>query len=48
MLVELKTVLAHAAPGVPSSDRSELLAELTGRAINAFFGRSETATTDRR
>ncbi|HMC54178.1 MAG TPA: hypothetical protein VKH19_03320 [Gemmatimonadaceae bacterium] len=39
MLVELKTVLTRAAPEVDSVRRSVLLAELTGRAIHAFFRR---------
>lgn len=37
MLVELKSLLAAAAPEVPGSQRSALLSRLTGRAINAFF-----------
>ena len=37
MLVELKNILAHAAPDVPSSQRSELVAAVTGRAIQMFF-----------
>ena len=39
MLVELKTMLGRVAPDVPSTQRNVLLAELTGRAIHAFFGR---------
>ena len=39
MLVELKTTLTHAAPEVTSGRRGALLAELTGRAIHAFFRR---------
>jgi hypothetical protein len=37
MLKELKTALGHAAPEVPSSQRSALVATVTGRAIDAFF-----------
>jgi hypothetical protein len=40
MLVELKALLAQAAPEVPSSERSYLLSSITGRAIDAFFGSS--------
>lgn len=39
MLVELKRLLADIAPDVPGSRRSELVSKLTGRAIDAFFGR---------
>jgi len=39
MLVELKTMLTQAAPEVGSTSRGALLAELTGRAIQAFFRR---------
>lgn len=39
MLVELKAALNRAAPDVPTSQRNALLAELTGRAITAFFRR---------
>lgn len=37
MLVELKTLLSRAAPEVPGSERSEFIATVTGRAIDAFF-----------
>ena len=40
MLVDLKALLAQAAPEVPSSERSYLLSSITGRAIDAFFGNS--------
>lgn len=39
MLVDLKTTLAHAAPEIPTAQRYMLLAELTGCAIDAFYGR---------
>lgn len=39
MLVDLKTTLSHAAPEIPTAQRNLLLAELTGRAINAFYGK---------
>jgi hypothetical protein len=39
MLVELKALLARAAPEIPTSGRNELVATVTGRAINAFFER---------
>jgi hypothetical protein len=42
MLVELKALLSQAAPEVPSSERSELLSSITGRAIDAFFGNGGT------
>jgi hypothetical protein len=38
MLVELKAALSRVAPEVPASQRSALVASVTGRAINAFFG----------
>jgi hypothetical protein len=41
MLVELKAMLAGVAPEVSSSKRSELVATVTGRAIDAFFGQSK-------
>src|SRR5438128_354300 len=37
MLVELKNVLSNAAPDIPSSQRSELVAAVTGHAIQMFF-----------
>jgi hypothetical protein len=37
MLVELKSLLARVAPEVPASQRSKLVATVTGRAIDAFF-----------
>jgi hypothetical protein len=37
MLVELKALLSRVAPEVPSSQRSALVASVTGRAIDAFF-----------
>lgn len=40
MLVELKAMLSRAAPEVPSSERTALVATVTGRAIAAFFGPS--------
>src|SRR5687767_9052672 len=43
MLVELKTLLSSVAPEVPNSQRSELVSSLTGRAIDAFFGGSESS-----
>lgn len=39
MLVQLKQALASVAPDVPRSRRTELVSQVTGRAINAFFGR---------
>jgi hypothetical protein len=39
MLVDLKKVLANVAPEVPRSRRSEFVSQVTGRAIDAFFGR---------
>lgn len=38
MLVELKALLARVATDVPRSDRTALIATLTGRAIDAFYG----------
>jgi len=38
MLVELKKLLSTVAPEVSSSKRSVLVATVTGRAIDAFFG----------
>ena len=40
MLVELKKLLSEAAPEVSTSKRTEFVATLTGRAIDAFFGPS--------
>ena len=37
MLVELKAMLSTVAPDVSSSERSALVATVTGRAIDAFF-----------
>jgi len=37
MLVELKGVLASVAPEVPSTQRMQLVSELTTQAIDAFF-----------
>jgi len=37
MLVELKAALAKVALDIPSTQRNVLVAELTGRAIDAFF-----------
>jgi hypothetical protein len=37
MLVELKGVLARVAPDVPSTQRMQLVSELTTQAIDAFF-----------
>lgn len=37
MLKDLKTLLAPVAPEVPSSQRSALVATVTGRAIESFF-----------
>jgi len=37
MLVELKKVLASAAPEIPGSQRQTLVATITGRAIDAYF-----------
>lgn len=37
MLVELKGLLSKAAPEVPGSQRTALVASVTGRAIDAFF-----------
>lgn len=45
MLIELKALLARVAPEVPGSQRSALLASVTGRAINAFFQSHRTRTT---
>src|SRR3954462_4280265 len=42
MLVDLKSMLARAAPDVPTAQRNALVAELTGRAIDAFFGRQRS------
>ena len=42
MLVELKTLLSRAAPEIPTSERSEMLSSITGRAIDAFFGNAGT------
>ena len=42
MLVELKTLLSRAAPEIPTSERSEMLSSITGRAIDAFFGNTGT------
>ena len=39
MLVELKQLLADVATDVPRARRTELVSKLTGRAIDAFFGR---------
>lgn len=39
MLIELKAMLGDVAPDVPSTQRTQLVAELTGRAIQAFFRR---------
>jgi len=38
MLVDLKALLARVAPDVPRTDRMALIATLTGRAIDAFYG----------
>jgi hypothetical protein len=40
MLVELKALLSSVAPEVPGSERNALVSSVTGRAIDAFFGRS--------
>jgi len=45
MLVGLKALLARAAPEVPGSQRSALLASVTGRAINAFFDPPKSGPT---
>jgi hypothetical protein len=37
MLKELKGLLGHVAPEVPSSQRNAFVATVTGRAIDAFF-----------
>lgn len=42
MLVDLKSALSRAAPDVPTSQRNMLVAELTGCAITAFFGREDS------
>lgn len=39
MLIELKKLLGSVAPEVPPSRRNELVSRVTGRAINAYFGR---------
>jgi hypothetical protein len=39
MLVDLKRVLASVAPEIPPSRRSDFVSQVTGRAIDAFFGR---------
>jgi hypothetical protein len=39
MLVELKTLLSSVAPEVPGSQRNVLVSTVTGRAIDAFYGR---------
>src|SRR5437763_16722620 len=39
MLVELKTLLSTVAPEVPSSQRTALVATVTGRALDAFLGK---------
>lgn len=39
MLVTLKSVLASVALDIPPSRRSEFVSQVTGRAIDAFFGR---------
>jgi hypothetical protein len=41
MLVELKSLLSRVAPDVSSSERNALVATLTGRAIDVFFGASK-------
>ena len=46
MLVELKKLLSNVAPEVSSSTRSQLVASLTGRAIDAFFGPSRQSKKD--
>ncbi len=44
MLVELKALLARAAPEVPGSQRHALLATVTGRAITVFFDSKKADT----
>ena len=42
MLVDLKSMLSQAAPDIPTAQRNVLVAELTGRAIDAFFSRQQS------
>lgn len=46
MLVELKELLKKAAPEVPGSRRMAFVASVTGRAIDAFFGKDSSTKKD--